>query len=477
MTIRKPFRFLFALMIAATALVAAPPNVVVFVADDLGAYDIGPYGNRVVRTPNLDGLAKDALLFNRAFASSPTCSPSRASLYSGLMPFRNGAHANHAGIQQGVRTLPVFLQALGYKVAIAGKSHIGPVDLFPFERIHHSNVPEPGHEGEGVLWTDLNMAPVDEWISNASKGQEPFMLVVADHSPHVYWPEETDYDPSALDVPSIHVDTDDTRKARAQYYADISKMDANVGKLLASLDRNGLAENTVVIFTSDQGPQLPFAKWNLYDYGIQVPLLVRWPGTAAKGAETDALVSLVDVLPTIVEIAGGTAPKEGAEIDGRSMLPLLRGEVSQFRDAVFASHTGDRMMNQTPMRMIRTARYKYILNLAPEVTYTTHIDKSGVVGYGEEYWPSWRQRSFEDSLSAAILWRYHNRPTEELYDIRQDSDETHNLAADPHYQSLLEDLRARVAEWRQEQGDHETTTFQDPPRDPNAPVIAPYSFP
>src|SRR5690606_24699240 len=102
----------------------ARPNVVLFVADDLGAYDIGPYGNRVVRTPNLDALAKDALLFNRAFASSPTCSPSRASLYSGLMPFRNGAHANHAGIQQGVRTLPVFLQALGYKVAIAGKSHV-----------------------------------------------------------------------------------------------------------------------------------------------------------------------------------------------------------------------------------------------------------------------------------------------------------------------------------------------------------------
>src|SRR5690606_14228816 len=147
---------------------------------------------------------------------------------------------------------------------------------------------------------------------------------------------------------------------------------------------------------ADQGPQWAFGKWNLYDYGVQVPLLIRWPGTTAKGAESDALVSLVDVLPTIVEAAGGKAPAHGSAIDGMSLLPLLRGEVSEVRDAVFASHTGDGTMNQAPMRMVRTTRYKYILNLAPEVTYTTHIDKSGVVGYGEEYWPSWRRRSFQD---------------------------------------------------------------------------------
>lgn len=482
MTVREPCRSLLAPIVAAAALVAgqtakaAPPNVVLFIADDLGAKDIGPYGNRVVRTPNLDALADEALLFNRAFASSPTCSPSRASLYSGSLPFRNGAHANHAGVEQGVRTLPTYLRPLGYEVAIAGKLHVGPVDAFPFELIHRSNVPEPGHEGQGVLWTDLDMEPVDAWISNASRSHEPFMLVIADHSPHVYWPENPDYGSSAVDVPSIHIDTPDTREARARYYTDISKMDRNVGKLLESIERNGLTGNTVVIFTADQGPQWAFGKWNLYDYGTQVPLLIRWPGTAAKGAETDALVSLVDVLPTIVEIAGGTAPRRGAEIDGTSLLPLLRGEASQIRDAVFASHTGDGTMNRSPMRMIRTTRYKYILNLAPEVIYTTHIDKSGVEGFGEEYWPSWVRRSYEDPSSAAVLWRYHNRPREELYDVRQDPHETHNLAADPHYQTLLQDLRSRVAKWRQEQDDHEAGPFVAPPRDPKAPPIAPYIF-
>jgi arylsulfatase A-like enzyme len=472
-------RFLFVLMGLAAAIVAAeaaPPNIVLFVADDLGANDIGPYGNRVVRTPNLDGLAGDSLLFRQAFAASPTCSPSRASLYSGLLPFRNGAHANHAGVKPGVRTLPAYLEPLGYKAAIAGKFHVGPMNAFPFQLIHGSDVPEPGHAGDGVLWTDLNMEPVDEWISDAAKGQEPFLLVVADHSPHVNWPESAEYDPATVDVPTIHIDTAETRQARARYYTDVSKMDRNVGKLLASLERNGLSENTVVIFTADQGPQWAFGKWNLYDYGTQAPLLIRWPGVAAKGAETDALVSLVDVLPTVVEMAGGTPPQRGEEVDGVSLLPLIRGEVSQLREAVFASHTGDGTMNQTPMRMIRTSRYKYILNIAPEITYTTHMDKSGVVGSGEEYWPSWRRRSFEDQAAAAVLWRYHNRPAEELYDIRHDPKETRNLAADPHYQTLLQDLRSRVAAWRKEQGDQETGVFVSPPRDPKAPPIAPYIF-
>jgi arylsulfatase A-like enzyme len=113
-----------------------PVNIVLFVADDLGANDISPYGNRVVHTPNIGSLASESLLFSRAFASSPTCSPSRASIYTGMMPFRNGAHANHAGIKENVRTLPVYLQPLGYKVALAGKLHVGPVSAYPFSNLN-----------------------------------------------------------------------------------------------------------------------------------------------------------------------------------------------------------------------------------------------------------------------------------------------------------------------------------------------------
>src|SRR5699024_7497591 len=155
----------------------APPNIVLSIADDPGAGDIGPYGNQVVRTPNLDRLSGQSILFSKAFATSPTCSPSRASIHTGMFPFRNGAHANHTGIDEGIRTLPDYLRGLGYTAALAGKYHIGPKEAYPYELIPNTNVPEPGHEKDGVLWTDLNMKPVDHWLSERSSG-DPFVLVV-----------------------------------------------------------------------------------------------------------------------------------------------------------------------------------------------------------------------------------------------------------------------------------------------------------
>ncbi|WP_236976164.1 sulfatase family protein [Membranihabitans maritimus] len=434
-------------------------NVVLFVADDLGAHDIGPYGNVVVRTPNLDHLASRSMLFSNAFAASPTCSPSRAALLTGLMPFRNGAHANHTGIRDGIPTLPFLMQQMGYKTAIAGKYHIGPKEAYPFEMIHHTNVQEPGYEGKGVLWTDLNMRPVEEWLADVSIGDSPFLLIVNDHSPHVIWPESTDYDPSAINVPERHIDTRETRESRARYYTDITKMDRNVGRLLNALEANALDDNTVVIFTSDQGPQWAFGKWNLYDYGVKVPLLVRWPEVSEERSTSAALVSLIDVLPTVVEIAGGVVPGNPSDIDGKSFLSILKKGGESHREEVFASHTGDGTMNRSPMRMIRTRKYKYILNLAPEIEYTTHMDKSKNHDGGRQYWDSWVDQSFETKHAAWVLWRYHNRPDEELYDIENDPGETRNLAANIHYSEILKSFRSQMNTWRKTQEDSETGPY------------------
>lgn len=279
-------------------------NVVLFIADDLGVHDIQPYGAKVVRTPNLSKLATQSLLFQNAFATSPTCGPSRSSIFTGLMPIRHGGHGNHSGVKEGTKSIVQYLQPLGYKVAIAGKYHVGPESIFSFERVSGSNVVEPGHEKKPGLNYDLNMSVVETWLS-VQKSSEPFMLVVADHSPHVVWPEKATYDPAKVDVPQKHIDTRETRASRARYYTDITKMDGNLGRLLASLDKNGLSQNTMVIFTADQGPQWPFAKWSLYDDGVHTPLMVRWPGTVSGGKKADAMVSLADVLPTIVEAVGG----------------------------------------------------------------------------------------------------------------------------------------------------------------------------
>ncbi len=446
-----------------------PPNIVLFVADDLGAHDIEPYGNRIVRTPNLKRLAEQGMRFTRAFVASPTCSPSRAALHTGMMPFRNGAHANHTGIKEGVRTLPAYLRELGYRTALAGKYHIGPMQAYPFELIGGTNVPEPGHEGDGALWTDLNLEPVEQWLREAAGEEQPFLLVVNDHSPHVIWPEEAIYNPKKMDVPSRHIDTPEYRAMRARYYTDVTKMDRNVGCLLESLDKHGFAENTLFVFISDHGPQFPFGKWGLYDYGVQTPLLVQWPGQVEPDSDTDAMVSLVDLLPTFIEVAGGNAPEN---LDGRSFLPVLFGEADAHRKVVFATHTGDGNMNRTPMRMIRTGRYKYILNLAPHIQYTTHMDR----GARTPYWKSWEQQSFETEHAASVLYRYHNRPAEELYDLQTDPYEIRNLAADPAYTPLVEDFRRQLSEWRRRQGDTETGPYTPPKHNPSNKPVTPYIF-
>src|SRR5690606_38880898 len=172
-----------------------------------------------------------------------------------------------------------------------------------------------------------------------------FLLVVNDHSPHVIWPEDAEYNPAEVDIPDTHIDTKETRTSRTRYYTDITKMDRNVGRLLNALEVNGLEDNTVVIFTADQGPQWAFGKWNLYDYGIKVPLIIRWPGVVKTGRTSDALISLVDILPTVVEIAGGMTPENPSEIDGKSFLSLLKEGVGWHRDKVFATNTGDGSMH------------------------------------------------------------------------------------------------------------------------------------
>jgi N-sulfoglucosamine sulfohydrolase len=427
----------------------ARPNIVLFVADDLAVRDTRPYGNKYVRTPNIDRLAAQAIRFDRAFAGSPTCVPSRAVLYTGLMPFRNGAHPNHSQSREGVKSLAHYFQQLGYVTAQAGKRHFNPPSVFPFEIIRDSEVPEPGFENKRALRVDLNTAPVEKWLASVDKAK-PFFLIVADHSPHVVWPDKAEYKPEDIVIPPDHIDTPETRIARARYYTDITKMDRNVGQILASLEKNGLVEKTIFIFTSDQGGQWPFAKWTVYDAGIRVPLLIRWPGAVKPGTATDALVSLADVVPTLIEAAGGR-PAEG--LDGQSFLNVLQGQTRSHREYIFATHTGDGQWNRNPARCIRTGRYKLILNLAPEITYTTHMDLAKDHDGGREYWPSWEALAKTDRRAAAVIDRYRNHPKEEFYDLLTDPYEIHNLIGDPKYADIINDLRSRLAEWRKQQGD------------------------
>lgn len=421
------------------------PHIVLFLADDLSWHDCGPYGAMDVQTPNVDRLAKQSLKFNFAFAASPTCSPSRSAMYTGLYPIRNGGHANHSQIRKGIRTLPSYLKELGYRVVIAGKTHIGPRSEFPFEFRKDTNV--SGGKAQNN-WPDLNTAAVDRLLADHDRAQ-PLCLLVCAHQPHVYWPPNEIYDPAKIQLPPYLADTPETRELRCRYYTDVTWMDRQLGEVLASLDKHGYADTTLFIYASDQGAQWPFAKWTLYDAGICVPLLVRWPGRVPPAGKTDAMVSLVDLLPTMIEVAGGQPPPD---LDGRSLMPVLLGRTQSHSEAVFAAHTGDGKMNRSPVRCIRTRQYKYILNLRPESPFTCHISE-GVINDGRSAWDSWEARSRTDAKVAQLVKRYRERPAEELFDVVADPYELNNLASDPARAEVLAELRDRLKRWRLQQGE------------------------
>ena len=200
------------------------------------------------------------------------------------------------------------------------------------------------------------------------------------------------------------------------------------------MSRKELGAGAVFVYSSDHGAQWPFGKWNLYDSGIRVPLLIEWQGVVKPGTVSDAMVQWIDLLPTLIEIGGGTSPKE---IDGKSFIDVLRGKATAHRDRIFTTHSNDGDMNVYPIRSVRTREWKYIRNLHPEWEHTTHIDKAPEKSSGIAYWQSWDMAALKDPAAAAIVRRYHERPKEELYDLKADPYELHNLAADPKHAETL----------------------------------------
>jgi arylsulfatase A-like enzyme len=414
------------------SLPAARPNLVLFIADDLGHLDSALSGAKDVRTPNLKRLADAGMVFSHAFATSPACAPSRASLLTGLWPMRHGAMNNHAAPRADVKKLPAYLHELGYEVAAFGKvAHYNQDKLYGFDHYDKSHA----------------AATVSAWL-DARAPAKPLCLIVGTHQPHVPWPEKAGYDPAALDLPPTHVDTPETREFRARFYADVSVADKELGEVY-DLARARLGGDTLFVFTSDHGAQWPFGKWNLYDAGTRVPLVAAWPGVVAPGAKSDALVSLADLLPTFIEVAGGAAP---GDVDGRSFAEILRGRKAEHRDRIFATHSRDGNMNVYPIRSARNPGWKYIRNLRPDAEHSTHIDK-GQPPSGRPYWQSWVERAKTDPAAATVVERYRRRPAEELYDLAADPHERRNLAADPARAEVLAGLRADLDAWMKSQGD------------------------
>ena len=418
---------------------AVKPNIVVFISDDHSQVDSQAYGSTEVRTPHMSQLAKDGMKFTHAFVATPSCGPSRTALLTGLWSARNGAEPNHKPKDPGIASLPPVLHDLGYEVAAIGKVAHGA-----FAKDHGFDF----IEGSGVGLSETGAVAKFLAERDASK---PLCLFVGTRHPHVPWSVERTYEPSSVTIPPYHVDTPETRKQRAAYLTDVSKTDTLLGEVRA-LVREKVPGDTLFIYTADHGSQWPFAKWNLYDAGIRVPLIAVWPGHLKPASTSDAMVCWPDLLPTFIELAGGQLP---GGLDGKSFAGILLGTATTHRDRVFTTHSGDGDFNVYPIRSVRTSDWKYIRNLHPEFQHHTHISRSAGPS-GLIYWKSWLAAAEHDHAVAATVKRYSERPADELYDLKADPFELHNLAAAPEQSARLATLRAELDAWMKQQGDTQT---------------------
>jgi len=425
-----------------------PPNFLVILADDCTHSDLPIYGGQNARTPNLDAFARQSLVFQRAYVSEAMCQPCRSELYSGQHPVRNGAAWNHSGSRPQTTSLPHHLKPLGYRVGLAGKTHIRPAPAFPFE---------------SVAGFDANCVrnPTRQHSTNSIRAfmtrdrQQPFCLVVALVEPHVPWVmgDASQYPEAQLKLPPYLADTQVTRNAFSRYLAEITYMDRQVGEILEVLAATQQADRTVVLFSSEQGAQFPGCKWTNWDCGLHTALVVRWPGKIPAGKRTDAIVQYADIAPTLVELAGGNVADH--PYDGTSFAKTLTAPERSHRRFAYGVHNNVPEGPAYPIRTVTNGTYRYIRNLLPEEIY---IEKHlmGMKGDGQlnnPYWATWMFHSERDPQTEKLVKRYMKRPPEALYHTASDPYELKNLVDDPNHAAVLAELRRELDRWMQDQGD------------------------
>ncbi len=441
---------LILILLCARALSAAEkPNILIIMADDCTYNDLPLYGGPNAKTPHIDRLAAEGLTFNRAYLSEAMCQPCRAELYSGRYPLGNGCAWNHSASLSSVTSMPQHLSALGYRVGLAGKVHVKPAASFPFEKVD-------GFDSNCVRNPTQPhfLNNVDEFISRGD-GEQPFCLVVALVEPHVPWVmgDASAYPPKQIVLPVNIADTVRTREDFAKYLAEITYMDSQVGALLASLKQQGHEQDTMVLFSSEQGAQFPGCKWTNWDTGLHTALVARWPGKIAAGERTNALVQYADVLPTLVSLAGGE-PEEHV-YDGTDFSDVLLGKTDEHRKYVYGIHNNIPEGPAYPIRTVSDGNYRYIHNLKPDAIY---IEKHlmGSRGTGElnnPYWATWIWDSYSKPATYRLVSRYVRRPEFQLYHTAEDPYEMNNLAGRPKQAVREKRLREELQRWMQQQND------------------------
>lgn len=427
-------------------------NVLLLIADDLGR-TLGCYGARDVATPHIDALARQSTLFDMAFTSTASCSASRSVIYSGLHTHENGQYGlnhdhHHFMTFQHVETAPMLFDRLGYQTGIIGKVHVGPDAIYPWEVREESATRD-------VAWAAQRAGA---FMARARRTNRPFFLTIGYVDPHrdatrSGFGNGTDhagvtdrvYDPAAVDVPDFLTDLPEVRTELAEYYRSINRLDQGVGMVLAQLEKSGAAEDTLVVFVSDNGSPFLNSKTTLYDAGVRLPLVVRMPGTPGSVTNPN-LVSFTDILPSLLDWAGHSDMRGARQ--GRSLLPILEETtLLQGWQIVFGSHTFHEITNYYPTRFLRTPRYKYHRNVAWKLDFPFSGDL-----YGSLSWEGIR-RSSPPMIGARRLADYVRRPPEELYDLDADPREVVNLAGEAAHAERLAEFRHLLEAWQRQTQD------------------------
>lgn len=400
------------------------PNFIIFIADDAAWNDCGPYGNDVIKTPNINKLAEDGLVFENAFLTCSSCSPSRCSILTGRYPHSTGAPELHMPLPADQVLFAGQLQKAGYYTAVAGKYHIGP-DRAEFDTIY----------GGGPSGCENWVKALEE----RPKGK-PFFLWLAAIDPHRNYKPNTiaePHSPENVKVPTFLPDADSTRKDLALYYDEISRLDSYLGKVMEELKNQGVDDNTLVIYMTDNGRPFPRCKTRLYDSGIKTPFIVRWPGITKK-RRTNSLVSSIDIAPTFCELAGAQI---SPTFQGVSFAPILFEKSAEIRNYVAAEHNWHDY--QAHERSIRNKQYLYIRNALPNLNASPPADAIRSLTYKEmiEFYREGKLNEFQKDCFI------QPRASEELYDVVKDPLQLHNLAQKPEYEGNLEQMRTLLDNW------------------------------
>ena len=457
---------------AQSGLPTKRPNILFCLSDDQSWLHAGVYGCKAVRTPAMDRLAQTGIRFNHAYCACPSCAPSRAAVLTGQETWRLGAGANLWGRMPAEDEQPVYTRLLakaGYHVGFTGKgwwpgsfTASGWKENPAGKAYQEYQDPKVPH---GVNHCDY-ARNFEAFIQDKADDQ-PFCFWYGCHEPHRDYMKgigiKTGMDPRKVEVPDVMPDTPEVRSDILDYLYEIEHYDKHLARMIQLLEAKGLMDNTLIVVTSDNGMPFPRGKANLYDLGTRMPMVISWQGRIRGPRVLEDMVSLIDMAPTFLEAAGLKVPDR---MTGKSLLPILdsrqSGLVDKDRTQVFTALERHAWVRPNgvgyPCRAIRTHDYLYIYNFEPDRWPA-----------GDPYLPTFRLGVYGDidngptkdfmnhSNDAHIqgLWRLATakRPAEELYDLKNDPSQVHNVAADPTYQKLREQLHERLFKHLRETGD------------------------